>query len=124
MNGTLVFYPYDIFSNQWIQKYGASFTSDVTTAYSSGVITDYSFLSDFKCSQYDSLIAMGGKITKIDSNVVYATGADGTNYQLQLGACSRLTGANQYYPSVGSSINWSGVLSYGNRYLIHTATCY
>jgi hypothetical protein len=123
-NSNLVFYPYDIFSNQWVKTYGASFANDVATAYNSGVITDYSFLSDFKCSQYDSLVSLGAKITKIDSNIIYATGSDGTNYQLQLGACTRLNGVSQYYPTIGSAINWNGVLSYGNKYLVHTATCY
>lgn len=120
----MVFYPYDIFSNQWVKAYGASFANDVATAYNSGVITDYSFLTDFKCSQYDSLTSLGAKITSINNNIIYATGADGTQYQLQLGACSRLNGVSQYVPQIGSTINWSGVLSYGNKYLVHTGTCY
>lgn len=76
----ITLYPYNIFSTQWSNQYGACFSNDVAAAYSSGVITDYSFLSDFKCSQDTSLVSNGGIITRINNNLIYAIGANGINY--------------------------------------------
>ena len=88
------------------------------------MITDYSFISDFQCSNYQNLISNSGVIESINGSKIIISDEAGNPIELQLGACSRVNGINQYYPSIGSQISWRGVLDYGNRYLVHTATCY
>jgi hypothetical protein len=117
-------YGYNIFSNQWAQIYGQPYQSDVQLAYSNGLITNYSFSSDFQCSNYQSLINSSGKISNITGNTMFVADASGKLYELQLGACSRVNGVNQYYPQVGNQIQWRGVQNYDTKYFVHTATCY
>ena len=116
-------YGYSIFSPEWTRLYGKSFDRDVETAYNKGIVTDYSFISDFQCSDYENLINNNGRITQISENKMMID-MNGKSYELRLGACSRLNGVNQYYPQVGNQISWRGVNSYDNIYNIHTATCY
>jgi predicted nuclease with TOPRIM domain len=122
--GPLNVYGYNIFSEQWAQSYGKPYETDVQLAYNNGLITDYSFSSDFQCSNYQSLINGSGKINNISGNLVLVADKDGKIYELQLGACSRINGVNQQMPKVGNSIEWRGVKNYDTKYFIHTATCY
>lgn len=122
--GPLNVYGYNIFSDQWAQTYGKPYETDVQLAYTNGLITDYSFSSDFQCSNYQSLINGSGKINNISGNLVLVADRDGKIFELQLGACSRINGVNQQMPKVGNSIEWRGVKNYDTKYFIHTATCY
>lgn len=117
-------YGYSIFSPQWINTYGGSFGSDIQLAYNGGVVSDYSFISDFQCSNYQNMMSNNGVIQSINGNNIIVAGPNGNAMELQLGACSRINGVQQHYPAVGSNISWRGVLDYGSRYLVHTATCY
>lgn len=104
VSGPLNVYSYNIFSDQWAQTYGKPYESDVQLAYNNGLITDYSFTSDFQCSNYQSLINGSGKINNISGNTVLVADSTGKVYELQLGACSRINGVNQQMPKVGNSI--------------------
>lgn len=103
-NQNLSLYGYNIFSDQWAQLYGRPYESDVRLAYSTGLITNYSFNSDFQCSNYQSLINSSGKINGIQGNIILVMDPLGKLYELQIGACSRINGLNQYYPKVGNQI--------------------
>jgi ribosomal protein L9 len=117
-------YGYNMFSDQWANLYGRPFQSDLQLAYANGLITNYSFLTDFQCSNYQSLINLDGKIQSIAGNVITVVDSNGKTYDLQLGACSRINGVNQYYPTIGNLIEWRGVNNYDNKYYVHTATCF
>ena len=67
---------------------------------------------------------MYGKINNITGNIITVVDQSGKVYELQLGACSRISGINQFIPTLGNQIAWRGVSDSSNRYLIHTATCY
>ena len=109
-NPAVSLYGYNIFSDQWASTYGRPYLSDIQSAYSTGMITDYSFNSDFQCSNYQNLINLNGRINRIEGNTIYATDGKGKIYELQLGACSRVNGINQYFPSTQNQISWRGVL--------------
>lgn len=70
-------YVYNIFSNQWAEAYGQPFASDVQLAYNGGMVTDYSFLSDFQCSNYDNMMSNTGIIQSINGNSMTVVGSDG-----------------------------------------------
>lgn len=120
----MVIYTYDIFSDDWSNNYGQAFGGQIEYAYNGGIDTGYSFNNDFQCSNYDNLMSMGGNIEKIEGDIIYANDNQNNNYELQLGACSRINGLNKNYPQIGDNINWRGVPNYDNKYYVHTATCY
>ena len=112
-----------IFSPVWQRNYGAPFSND--PFFNNGQSNGFRFNTDGSCGNIrNNGGAMNyGTVRSISGNVIQATGHDGNQYDLNLGACSRIEMLNRGgIAQAGDQIYWRGNFDGRNSYDVASCT--
>ena len=113
----------NIFSPVWQRNFGAPFAND--PFFNNGQSNGFRFNTDGSCANLNNggLTTNFGSIQSINGNVITARGNDGSNYNLNLGACSRIEMMGRgAMPKAGNQIYWRGNFDGSSNYDVASCT--